>query len=86
VDAGYNTVESVAYTYVSHDLRAAIAVCCVAELLCYISFPLIPICLTCFLIPRPKRLLEQIKGISEQKATKILVEGTLSSVVDFIYC
>jgi hypothetical protein len=24
---------------------------------------------------RPKRLLEQIKGISEQKATKILVEG-----------
>ena len=26
-------------------------------------------------IPRPKRLLEQIKGISEQKATKILVEG-----------
>jgi hypothetical protein len=26
-------------------------------------------------IYRPKRLLEQIKGISEQKATKILVEG-----------
>lgn len=25
---------------------------------------------------RPKRLLEQIKGISEQKATKVLVEGT----------
>ena len=24
---------------------------------------------------RPKRLLEQIKGISEQKATKVLVEG-----------
>ncbi|CRL19481.1 DNA recombination and repair protein, RecA-like [Penicillium camemberti] len=41
VDAGYNTVESVAYT--------------------------------------PKRLLEQIKGISEQKATKILVEGKSSS-------
>ncbi|QQK46704.1 DNA recombination/repair protein RecA, monomer-monomer interface [Penicillium digitatum] len=38
VDAGYNTVESVAYT--------------------------------------PKRLLEQIKGISEQKATKILVEAS----------
>jgi DNA repair protein RAD51 len=37
VDAGYNTVESVAYT--------------------------------------PKKLLEQIKGISEQKATKILTEG-----------
>ena len=26
-------------------------------------------------VSRPKRLLEQIKGISEQKATKILVEG-----------
>lgn len=26
---------------------------------------------------RPKRLLEQIKGISEQKATKVLVEGKL---------
>ncbi|KAJ5379179.1 DNA recombination/repair protein RecA monomer-monomer interface [Penicillium cosmopolitanum] len=37
VDAGYHTVESVAYT--------------------------------------PKRLLEQIKGISEQKATKVLVEA-----------
>ncbi|KAL3414818.1 DNA repair protein rhp51 [Aspergillus fumigatus] len=37
VDAGYHTVESIAYT--------------------------------------PKRLLEQIKGISEQKATKILVEA-----------
>lgn len=24
---------------------------------------------------RPKKLLEQIKGISEQKATKILTEG-----------
>lgn len=39
VDAGYNTVESVAYT--------------------------------------PRKILEQIKGISEQKATKILTEGAL---------
>jgi DNA repair protein RAD51 len=37
MEAGYNTVESVAYT--------------------------------------PRRTLEQIKGISEQKATKILMEG-----------
>jgi hypothetical protein len=27
------------------------------------------------LLGRPKRVLEQIKGISEQKATKILAEG-----------
>lgn len=27
------------------------------------------------LLCRPKRVLEQIKGISEQKATKILAEG-----------
>jgi hypothetical protein len=33
--------------------------------------------LTCSVILRPRRLLEQIKGISEQKATKILVEGKL---------
>lgn len=26
-------------------------------------------------MPRPKRVLEQIKGISEQKAAKILAEG-----------
>jgi DNA repair protein RAD51 len=44
VDAGYNTVESVAYT--------------------------------------PRRLLEQIKGISEQKATKILTEGEYCSRID----
>ena len=37
VEAGYNTVESIAYT--------------------------------------PKRQLEQVKGISEQKATKFLLEG-----------
>lgn len=30
--------------------------------------------------PRPKRVLEQIKGISEQKATKILAEGTYIDV------
>jgi hypothetical protein len=36
---------------------------------------LLIIWLTCTVIPRPKRLLEQIKGISEQKATKILIEG-----------
>jgi hypothetical protein len=28
---------------------------------------------------RPKKLLETIKGVSEQKATKILVEGELST-------
>lgn len=32
---------------------------------------------------RPKRLLEQIKGISEQKATKILVEGEPSSASNY---
>lgn len=37
VDAGYNTVESIAYT--------------------------------------PKKILETIKGVSEQKATKVLTEG-----------
>lgn len=31
--------------------------------------------LICDATYRPKRLLEQIKGISEQKATKILAEG-----------
>lgn len=30
---------------------------------------------------RPKRLLEQIKGISEQKATKVLVEGESLSLM-----
>jgi len=28
---------------------------------------------------RPKKLLETIKGVSEQKATKILVEGQLAT-------
>jgi DNA repair protein RAD51 len=54
MEAGYNTVESVAYTCVLK----------VATDLVYL--------LTLF---RPRRTLEQIKGISEQKATKILVEG-----------
>lgn len=31
---------------------------------------------------RPKRLLEQIKGISEQKATKVLVEGSSSQLLE----
>lgn len=52
VDAGYHTVESIAYTYVIHPVVRRLS-----------------------LISRPKRLLEQIKGISEQKATKVLVEG-----------
>lgn len=60
MDAGYHTVESIAYTYV----------------------PLIPGYATwpveIDISSRPKRLLEQIKGISEQKATKVLVEGELS--------
>lgn len=30
---------------------------------------------------RPKRILEQVKGISEQKATRILTEGKYSRVV-----
>jgi len=52
VDAGYHTVEAVAYTYVfRRRVEMAFNQC------------------------RPKRALEQIKGVSEQKATKILAEG-----------
>lgn len=47
-DAGYNTVESVAYT--------------------------------------PKKILETIKGISEQKATKILTEGRESTLQALLIC
>ena len=32
----------------------------------------------------PRRVLEQIKGISEQKATKILGEGRTSAIVEAI--
>ena len=52
MDAGYNTVESVAYTYAvlfTHGRRA------IADEFC-----------------SPRRQLEQIKGISEQKAGKVL--------------
>ncbi|KAJ5767040.1 uncharacterized protein N7511_004656 [Penicillium nucicola] len=68
VDAGYHTVEAVAYTYVIHDH----VVHCRFETLA--TSLLVPLLLT-FTESRPKRLLEQIKGISEQKATKILVEA-----------
>ena len=55
IEGGFNTVESVAYTYIYHhnkDITRA------------------------NILFRPRRVLEQIKGISEQKATKILAEGT----------
>lgn len=58
IDGGYNTVESVAYTYVS--------------LLSCFEFTLKEY--------RPRRALEQIKGISEQKASKILAEGRYSTI------
>lgn len=53
VEGGFNTVESIAYTYVT-TMQETIPV------------------LTSF---RPRRTLEQIKGISEQKASKLLAEG-----------
>lgn len=78
MDAGYHTVESIAYTYVSRHQRfptialfepsASIHVCLGSLYDGYL---------------RPKRLLEQIKGISEQKATKVLVEG--KSLMDQYY-
>ena len=58
VDAGYNTVESVAYTFVASDLGKWNVITCAD------------------VAGRPKRVLEQVKGISEQKATKLLAEGT----------
>ena len=55
IEGGFNTVESVAYTYIClHDKAYR----------------------TANILIRPRRVLEQIKGISEQKATKILAEGT----------
>jgi DNA repair protein RAD51 len=73
VDAGYHTVEAVAYTYVYYVRRVHRVLETLAIAL------LLPHLLTCAGTIRPKRLLEQIKGISEQKATKILVEGKPTS-------
>ncbi|KAB8077355.1 DNA repair protein rhp51 [Aspergillus leporis] len=66
VDAGYHTVESIAYTCVfplGYPIFTASRNA--GEMLTYADF-----------FPyRPKRLLEQIKGISEQKANKVLFEA-----------
>lgn len=35
---------------------------------------------------RPKKLLETIKGVSEQKATKILVEGQFATSRSLMSC
>lgn len=59
MDGGFNTVESVAYTY---DVN------------------LVALKLALTAVIRPRRVLEQIKGISEQKAAKILAEGRLYSL------
>lgn len=55
VEAGYNTVESVAYTYAVGTNTTS-------------DKTILTSC-------SPKKILETIKGVSEQKATKILVEG-----------
>ena len=69
VDGGYHTVEAVAYTY--HFLNLFFQKHRVKDdiLLGYVT----DCC--CMAVDRPKRMLEQIKGISEQKASKILAEG-----------
>ncbi|EFE41359.1 hypothetical protein TRV_03925 [Trichophyton verrucosum HKI 0517] len=68
-DGGFHTVEAVAYTYFSLISFSLFS----SQSKCYpLWLPSLQHRLTLF---RPKRVLEQIKGISEQKATKILTEG-----------